>query len=109
MQKFDYSFFQRRYELIEEDFLEITDFIEIEQDFNSPCYKFGSSKLMDFCLKVGTEIETLFRIIISDNKFDSIPNIDKNRKHQSISVYQKEIEPKYKLSESKLFVNHIKQ
>jgi len=77
MQKFDYSFFQRRYELIEEDFLDITDFIEMEQDFNSPCYKFGSSKLMDFCLKVSTEIETLFRILIYDKKFDSIPNIEK--------------------------------
>ena len=109
MQKFDYSFFQRRYELIEEDFLDITDFIEMEQDFNSPCYKFGSSKLMDFCLKVNTEIETLFRILLNSNKFDSIHDIQKKRAHQNIKVYQTEIESKYKFRNFKLFVNHIKK
>ena len=58
----DYSFFLRRYEQIEKEFLEILDFIPLKEDFNSSNFKFGSSKLMDFCLKVGTEVETLFSI-----------------------------------------------
>ena len=56
--KYDYEFFLRRYKQIESDFLELTDFIGLPSDFNHPSYSFGSSKLMDFCLKVGTEVET---------------------------------------------------
>lgn len=109
MKKYDYSFFERRYKLIEEDFLELTDFIEPEHDFHSPCYKFGSSKLMDFCLKVGTEVETLFRILLESSNFDSIPDIQQKRKNQNIKVYQSVIEPEYKLSDYKLFMNYIKK
>lgn len=109
MKKYDYFFFQRRYELIEEDFLEIIDFIEPESDFNSPCYKFGSSKLMDFCLKVGTEIETLFRILLENNRFDSIEDIEKKGQNQNIKTYQTIIEHEYKFREFKLFVNHIQK
>lgn len=49
--KYDYEFFLRRYKQIEDDFLELTDFIELQSDFNHPSYSVGSSKLMDFCVK----------------------------------------------------------
>lgn len=109
MKKFDNLFFFRRYGLIENDFLELTDFIEPEHDFNSPCYKFGSSKLMDFCLKVGTEIETLLKIFLENNKFDSLPDIENKRKYQNINIYREVLEPKYHFNKDKLFVYHIKK
>ena len=107
--KFDYHYFLRRYQEIENDYLEITDFIEPEPDFHSQCYKFGSSKLMDFCLKVCTEIETLFVLILDNKEFDSIQDIDKKRRYQNIDTYREIIEPKYNLSDYTLFVKHIKK
>jgi len=105
--KYDYEFFLRRYKQIESDFLELTDFIELQSDFNHPSYSVGSSKLIDFCLKVGTEVETLFRIILKSTRFDSVDGIAEKRKNQNIDVYREVIEPIYGLSEYKLLVNSI--
>ena len=107
--KRDFGFFCRRYEQIEDDFLKILDFIDIKENFQKPCYKIGSSKLMDFCLKVGTEVETLFGIILESPEFDSEPDITKyrKRKNQNIQVYIDLIEPKYNLSDYKLTINPI--
>ena len=105
--KYDYRFFLRRYEQIEGDFLEIIDFIELPNDFSHPNYSVGSSKLMDFCLKIGTEVETLFREILESEKFNSINDITKKRENQNIEIYRKVIEPKYQLSEYKIFVSLI--
>lgn len=105
--KHDYPFFLRRYEQIEDDFLEISSFIELENDFNHPSYFIGSSKLMDFCLKVGTEVETLFREILKSKRFDSEDNISEKRNNQNINVYRDVIEPVYRLSEYKLLVKLI--
>ena len=105
--KYGYEFFLRRYKQIEDDFLELTDFIELQSDFNHPSYSVGSSKLMDFCLKVGTEVETLFRVILESRRFDSSNGITKKRERQTIDVYREVIEPIYRLSEYKLFVNFI--
>lgn len=105
---YDVFYFIRRYQQIESDFLELMDFINLTDRFGDPCYKIGSSKLMDFCLKVGTEIETLFREILNDKKFDSEPDIAKNRKNQNISVYRDIIEPKYNLKDYSLYVKQIK-
>jgi hypothetical protein len=105
----DYYYFNRRYQQIESNFLDITDFIEMEYHLNSPCYRFGSSKLMDFCLKVCTEIETIFRLMLKSNRFDSIPNIGKKRRNQNIKVYREIISPEYRLEDYKLYVKHIKR
>ena len=105
----DYQFFLRGYKHIEDDFLEIIDFIELQNDFNHPSYSIGSLKLMDFCLKVGTEVETLFGEILESRRFDSVNNIAKKRKKQDIEVYREVIEPKYQLSEYKVLVNYIKK
>jgi len=105
--KYDYQFFIRRYEQIEDEFLEISDFIELPNDFNHPSYSVGSSKMMDFCLKVGTEVETLFREILNNRRFDSVNNIDEKRKNQNIDVYREVIEPVYRLKEYILLVNFI--
>ncbi|KKK41730.1 MAG: hypothetical protein Lokiarch_40570, partial [Candidatus Lokiarchaeum sp. GC14_75] len=105
---YDINYFNRRYHQIESDFLEIMDFIHISDRFGDPCYKIGSSKLMDFCLKVGTEIETLFREILNDKKFDSEHDIAIKRNNQNIDVYKKIIEPKYELRRYSLFVKPIK-
>lgn len=77
--KYDYQFFLRRYEQIEDNFLEIIDFIGLPNDLNHPSYTVGSSKLIDFCLRVGTESETLFREILESNGFDSVDNIRRKR------------------------------
>lgn len=69
---YDYEYFLRRYNQIENEFLELTDFIELKSDFNDPCYNVGSSKLMDFCLKVGSEVETLFKVILRSDKFKNL-------------------------------------
>lgn len=106
--KYNYEFFLRRYNQVESDFLELTDFIELQNDFNHPSYSVGSSKLMDFCIKVGTEVETLFSVILKDKKFDSVNDIAEKREKQNIYVYREVIEPKYELSKYKLFVNLIK-
>ncbi len=105
---YDIYYFYRRYHQIESDFLEIMDFIHISDKFSDPCYKIGSSKLMDFCLKVGTEIETLFCEILNDKKFDSYPTIAIKRNNQNIDVYKKIIEPKYELRRYSLFAKPIK-
>lgn len=42
---------------------------------------------MTFCLKLGTEIETLFREILNDKKFDSVPDIEKSRTNQKEVVF----------------------
>jgi len=105
--KYDYRFFLRRYKQIESDFLELTDFVELQSDFNHPSYSIGSSKLMDFCLRVGTEVETLFRVILESGRFDSVNGITAKRKKQTIDVYREVIEPIYRLGEYKLFVNLI--
>lgn len=105
--KYYYHFFLRRYEQIEGDFLEIIDFIELQNDFSHPSYSVGSSKLMDFCLKIGTEVETLFREILESERFNSVNDITKKRKNQNIDIYRKVIEPKYQLSEYKIFVSLI--
>ncbi len=65
--------------------------------------------MMDFCLKVGTEIETLFRIFLEDKKFDLITNIDSERENQNIDIYRKIIEPKYQFSSYELYVQSIKK
>jgi hypothetical protein len=65
--------------------------------------------MMDFCLKVGTEIETLFRIFLEDKKFDLIPNIKSKRENQNIDIYRKIIEPKYQFSSYELYVHTIKK
>lgn len=106
---YDYQFFLRRYNQIENDFLEITDFIELLDDFESPSFKVGSSRLIDFCLKVGTEIETLFREILASKRFDKIQDIAEKREKQDISVYREVIEPEYKLSEYELRVNSMEK
>ena len=67
----------------------------------------GSSKLMDFCLKIGTEVETLFREILESERFNSVNDITKKREKQNIDIYRKGIEPKYQLSEYKIFVSLI--
>lgn len=105
---YDFNYFYRRYHQIESDFLEMMDFIHISDKYSDPCYKIGSSKLMDFCLKVGTEIETLFREMLNDKKFDSYPDIAKKRNNQNIDVYKKIIEPKYELRKYSLFVKPIR-
>ena len=105
--KYNYLFFLRRYKQIEDDFLDIIDFIELQNDFNHPSYYIGSSKLMDFCLKVGTEVETLFREILESKRFDSVNNLTEKRRNQNINVYRKVIEPIYRLKEYKLLVTLI--
>lgn len=105
--KHDYEFFLRRYYQIESDFLVMTDFIELKDEFSHPSYSVGSSKLMDFCLKVGTEVETLFREILENKRFNSVVNIGEKKKNQNIAVYREVIEPVYKLSEYRLLVNFI--
>jgi hypothetical protein len=106
---YDYQFFLRRYDQIENDFLEITDFIELRDDFESPCFKIGSSRLMDFCLKVGTEVETLFKEILESHRFDSISNIQNKRKDQNIDCYREIIEPVYELGNYELYANSIRK
>lgn len=105
--KYDYPFFLRRYEQIENDFLELTDYIELQDDFGHPSYSIGSSKLMDFCLKVGTEVETLFRELLENRRFDSVNGIATKRRNQNINIYREVIEPMYELSKYKLFVHSI--
>ena len=105
--KYDYGFFLRRYEQIEDDFLELTEFVGLPSDFNHPSYSVGSSKLMDFCLKVGTEVETLFRVILKSRRFETVNGIAEKRQKQSINVYREVIEPTYRLSEYKLLVKLI--
>ena len=105
--KHDYLFFLRRYKQIEDDFLDIIDYIELQDDFKHPSYSVGSSKLMDFCLKVGTEVETLFREILKSRRFDKVNNIIAKREKQNIDVYREVIEPEYHLAKYKLLVNHI--
>ena len=105
---YDIKYFYRRYHQIETDFLEIMDFIHISDRFGDPCYRIGSSKLMDFCLKVGSEIETVFREILNDKKFDSEPDIAAKRENQNIKVYRDIIEPKYNLGNYSLYVKSIK-
>lgn len=105
----DYQFFLRRYEQIEVDFIEITDFIELKDDFSHPAYKIGSSRLMDFCIKIGTEVETLFREILNGQQFDGTADIVAKRKRQSIDVYREIIEPTYQFSSNKLFISSIKK
>ena len=63
---------------------------------------------MDFCLKVGSEVETLFRAILNDKKFNNSQDIETDRKNQNIKVYRKYIEPKYRLSKYNVVVNPIK-
>lgn len=99
-------YFFRRYKNIEEEFLEITDFIELNKDFDNCCYKVGSSKLMDFCLKVGSEIETLFKILLFSEKFDEIR---KNGDDKSIDKYRPILEKKYYFSEYSLMVIPIQK
>lgn len=97
----DHRYFFRRYKNIEEDFLEITDYIELNNDFNNCCYEVGSTKLMDFCLKIGSEIETICKIILLDQKFNGTR---KKGDETSIKKYRPLIEQKYHLSKYVLLV-----
>lgn len=103
----DYNFFHRRYVQIEDDFLDIVDYISMQDDFTHPCYQIGSSKLMDFSLKVGTEVETVFREILESKRFDANGGISKKREAQNIDVYRKVIGPVYQLNDYKLLINLI--
>jgi hypothetical protein len=62
---------------------------------------------MDLCLKVGTEVETLFREILESKRFDAKEGISKKREAQNIDVYQKVIGPVYQLNDYKLLINLI--
>ncbi|MBN1801486.1 MAG: hypothetical protein JW891_08270 [Candidatus Lokiarchaeota archaeon] len=99
----DVNYFLRRYIQAEDDFLDIMDYINITENWNDPCYKIGSSKLMDFCLKVCTEIETLFREILNSTRFDSHQDISRKRNNQNINVYMDVIEPVYELGKYSVF------
>ncbi len=103
----DYYYYERRYESIEEELIEILDYIEIHPRFDNHCYQIGSSKLMDFCIKVGTEIETIFRIIIKSSDFNDVEDIDNKRQNQNINIYRELIEPIYQISTRQLRINHI--
>ncbi len=103
----DYNYFKRRYEKVENEFLELTDYIEMNEDFDHSCYKIGSSKIMDFCLSVCTEIETMFIIMLESQRFNTIPNIASKRAHQNIDVYREIVVPEYKLIDYELNVNII--
>lgn len=100
----DYNYFLKRYEQIEGHFLEITNFIGLENDLNAPCYKVGSLELNDFCLKIGTEVETLFKVILFSNRFEGIR---KNGDERSIDSYRPLIEDKYCLRSYKILINPI--
>lgn len=56
---------------------------------------------MDFCLKVGSEVETLFKILLSSKKFDKTR---KSGDDKSIDRYRPLLEQKYKLSDYTLGV-----
>lgn len=61
---------------------------------------------MDFCLKVGSEVETLFKILLFSEKFEGIR---KKGDHTSIDRYLPLIEEKYHLREYELLVIPIKK
>lgn len=62
---------------------------------------------MDFCLKVGTEIETLFRILLNHKQFNQAENIEKLRNNQNITTYIEVIEPINNISNYSLVINQI--
>jgi hypothetical protein len=64
---------------------------------------------MDFCLKVCTEIETLFKLILESSKFDYVNDIEKKRKNQNIVIYREIIESTYQLRNYMLLVIPTKQ
>lgn len=100
----DYQFFARRYKTIENDLVEILDYIDISKNFEDCCYKIGSSKLMDFCLKVGSEVESVFRCKLYRSEFDQIQGISQKRDNQNMDIYRKVIGNTYNLSEVELVV-----
>jgi hypothetical protein len=40
---YDYRYFFRRYQQLEDDFFELTDFIGLKRNFDEHCYMVGSS------------------------------------------------------------------
>ncbi|QUH24215.1 hypothetical protein HYG87_10825 [Methanobacterium alkalithermotolerans] len=103
----DYNYFKRRYEKVENEFIDLIEYIEMNEDFDHCCYNIGSSKIMDFCLSVCTEIETMFVLMLECSRFDTVPDIDHKRKHQNIDVYREIIVREYNLTEYVLNVNFI--
>ena len=104
----DFPFLARRYVAIENDLVDILDYIEItSKNFGDFCYKIGSRKLMDFCLKVGSEVESVFRYKLESSEFDQIAGITQKRKDQNINVYREVIGETYKLGDFELIVEQI--
>jgi len=102
-----YQFFARRYKTIENDLVEILDYIDLSKNFGDCCYKIGSTKLMDFCLKVGSEVESVFRCKLYRSEFDQVHDISRKRDNQNMDVYREEIGNKNNLSEVELVFEPI--
>ncbi len=101
----DFFYFTRRYKKIEDQFLELTDFIELTDDFNDACYQVGGSKMMDFCLTIGTEVETIFRILLKSRQSDSNFKIKATKQQMNITIFRQVLEPIYKFGEYELTVD----
>ncbi len=71
--------FIHRYRQLEDEFLTITDYVPLRPDLEEPNYKFGSPMLMDFGLKIGTEVETLFRVLLNSDRYDHYEDVDEYR------------------------------
>lgn len=100
----DYTYFLKQYEQIESHFLKITNFTGFESDLEAPCYKQGSNELNDFCIKIGTEVETVFKVILFSTKFEGIR---KKGDEKSINKYRPLIENEYHLSNYEILVKPI--
>jgi len=106
----NHNYFAHRYNQFEKELMNILDYIDISENWGDPCYQVGSIKLMDFCLNVCSEIETLFELIIRHPYFDPVEEVVEYRKDfMNIDQYRKGLNPIFKLEQYELFIPQIKK
>lgn len=93
----------REYHRLEEEFVELTTYVPLSSDRNAHNYRFGSPRAAAHGWDCAAWVETAFRYILLNSRWDGDKEVVAARKgDQSINVYRDLLEPRYGLSQFKM-------
>ncbi len=94
-----------RYKGLEEEFINAIKYFPFEKEYA----KIWSEFFGDLLIKVGNSIDSYFRNMLKDSKFDSFPNVIALREKKEkidINYFRKFFEPIYKLSDAEIDISY---
>ena len=107
--RYNIDWFYQRFQRLEKEFLKILNYIPLHPDLSHPNYQRGSPALMDFCLHVCSEVETIFRCILEWDRFNDQPDIETKRANQNMNIYREIIGKLLNFEEKEVVITNINQ